>query len=135
MVHRILYLGIVARDPILTLIAFPDWRNKGMEPFKKMLIEVESKFEFTGHIRHWILQSLGVKWHNYKTSLKAEHWDNSLIEEIMDIVIAGVDQMQWCQLVTKWSKLDDQERAAKNSANAKKQTCPHTMGRVSSVGR
>ncbi|KAH0461245.1 hypothetical protein IEQ34_008820 [Dendrobium chrysotoxum] len=28
-----------------------------------------------------------------------------------------------------------QERAAKNSANAKKQTCPHTMGHVSSIRR
>ncbi|KAI0525126.1 hypothetical protein KFK09_004517 [Dendrobium nobile] len=67
-----------------------------------------SKFEFPGHMRHWILQSL---------------------------VPAGVDQLQWCQLVNKWSKPEDQERAAKNSANAKKQTCPHTMGRVSSVRR
>ncbi|KAH0464498.1 hypothetical protein IEQ34_007284 [Dendrobium chrysotoxum] len=63
------YLGVVARDPVLAPIAFPDWRNKGMEPFKKkMLAEVE-------------------------------------------------------------------EKAAKNSANAKKQTFPHTMGRVSSVRR
>ncbi|KAL0908793.1 hypothetical protein M5K25_023302 [Dendrobium thyrsiflorum] len=130
------YLGVVARDPILAPIAFPDWRNKGMEPFKKkMLAEVESKFEFPGHIRHWILQSLGVKWRNYKTTLKAEHWDSRPIEEILETVPAGVDQMQWCQLVSQWSKPEDQERAAKNSENAKKQTCPHTMGRVSSVRR
>ncbi|KAH0469463.1 hypothetical protein IEQ34_001021 [Dendrobium chrysotoxum] len=130
------YLGVVARDPMLAPIAFPDWRNKGMEPFKKkMLAEVESKFEFPGHIRHWILQSLGVKWRNYKTTLKAEHWDSRPIEEILETVPAGVDQTQWCQLVNQWSKPEDQERAAKNSANAKKQTCPHTMGRVSSVRR
>ncbi|KAH0450457.1 hypothetical protein IEQ34_021149 [Dendrobium chrysotoxum] len=109
------YLDVVARDPVLAPIAFPDWRNKGMEPFKKkMLAEVESKFEFPGQIRHWILQSLGVKW---------------------QAVPAGVDQMQWCQLVNQWSKPEDKERAAKNSANAKRQTCPHTMGRVSSVRR
>ncbi|KAH0468620.1 hypothetical protein IEQ34_001852 [Dendrobium chrysotoxum] len=101
------YLGVVARDPMLAPIAFPDWRNKGMEPFKKkMLAEVE-----------------------------AEHWDSRLIEEILETVPAGVDQTQWCQLVNQWSKLEDQERAAKNSANAKKQTCPHTMGCVSSVRR
>ncbi|KAH0470914.1 hypothetical protein IEQ34_000637 [Dendrobium chrysotoxum] len=36
------YLGVVTRDPVLAPIAFPDWRNKGMEPFKKkMLAEVE----------------------------------------------------------------------------------------------
>ncbi|PKU68963.1 hypothetical protein MA16_Dca002231 [Dendrobium catenatum] len=36
------YLGVVARDPILTPISFANWRNKGMEPFKKrMLAEVE----------------------------------------------------------------------------------------------
>ncbi|PKU60532.1 hypothetical protein MA16_Dca028256 [Dendrobium catenatum] len=46
------YLGVVARDPVLAPIAFPDWRNKGMEPYKKkMLVEVEvyifhSKFIF-----------------------------------------------------------------------------------------
>ncbi|KAH0468005.1 hypothetical protein IEQ34_003038 [Dendrobium chrysotoxum] len=130
------YLGVVARDPMLAPIAFPDWRNKGMEPFKKkMLAEVESKFEFPGHIRHWILQSLGVKLRNYKTTLKAEHWDSRPIEEILETVPAGVDQTQWCQLVNQWSKPEDQERAAKNSANANKQTCPHTMGRVSSVRR
>ncbi|KAH0464299.1 hypothetical protein IEQ34_007085 [Dendrobium chrysotoxum] len=91
---------------------------------------VKSKFEFPGHIRHWILQSLGVKWRNYKTTLKAEHWDNRPIEEILETVPAGVDQTQWCQLVNQWSKPEDQERASKNSANAKKQTCPHTMGRT-----
>ncbi|KAH0459537.1 hypothetical protein IEQ34_012351 [Dendrobium chrysotoxum] len=118
------------------LIAFPDWRNKGMEPFKKkMLAKVESKFEFPGQIRHWILQSLGVKWRNYKTTLKAEHWDSRPIEEILEAVPAGVDQMQWCQLVNQWSKPKDKERAAKSFANAMKQTCPHTMGRVSSVRR
>ncbi|PKU78244.1 hypothetical protein MA16_Dca018044 [Dendrobium catenatum] len=115
------YLGVVARDPILAPIAFPDWRNK--------------EFEFPGHIRHWILQSLVVKWRNYKTTLKAEHWDSRPIEEILEDVPAGVDKMQWCQLVNQWSKPADKERAAKNSVNAKKQTCPHTMGRVSSVRR
>ncbi|KAI0522691.1 hypothetical protein KFK09_005076 [Dendrobium nobile] len=102
------YLGVVARDPVLAPIAFSDWRNKGMEPFKKkMLAEVE----FPGHIRHWILQSLGVKWRNYKTTLKAEHWDSRPIEEILEAVPAGVDQMQWCQLVNKWSKPEDQTQA------------------------
>ncbi|KAH0456201.1 hypothetical protein IEQ34_014108 [Dendrobium chrysotoxum] len=106
------YLGVVARDPVLAPIAFPDWRNKGMEPFKKkMLAEVESKFEFPGHICHWILQSLGVKWRNYKTTLKAEHWDSRPIEKIMENVPHGVDQMQWCQLVTQWSKPEDQTQA------------------------
>ncbi|KAH0470198.1 hypothetical protein IEQ34_001756 [Dendrobium chrysotoxum] len=36
------YLSVVARDPFLAPIAFPDWRNKGMESFKKnMLAGVE----------------------------------------------------------------------------------------------
>ncbi|KAL0921140.1 hypothetical protein M5K25_008184 [Dendrobium thyrsiflorum] len=130
------YLGVIARDPVLAPISFPDWRNKGMEPFKKkMLAEVEAKFAFPGHIRHWILQSLGVKWRNHKTNLKAEHWDSRPIEEILESIPAGVDAAQWCQLVTQWSQPKDKERAAINAANAKKQTCPHTMGRVSSVRR
>ncbi|KAH0463952.1 hypothetical protein IEQ34_006738 [Dendrobium chrysotoxum] len=29
----------------------------------------------------------------------------------MENVPHGVDQMQWCQLVTQWSKLDDQTQA------------------------
>ncbi|KAI0511229.1 hypothetical protein KFK09_011854 [Dendrobium nobile] len=130
------YLGVIARDPVLAPLSFPDWRNKGLEPYKKkMLAEVESKFAFPGHIRHWILQSLGVKWRNHKTNLKAEHWDCRPIEEIMESVPAGVDATQWCHLVNQWSQPKDKERAAINAANAKKQTCPHTMGRVSSVRR
>ncbi|KAH0449452.1 hypothetical protein IEQ34_020144 [Dendrobium chrysotoxum] len=108
------YHGVVARDPTFAPIIFPDWRNKRMEPFKKkMLAEVESKFEFPGHIRHWILQSLGVKWRNYKTTLKAEHWDSRPIEEILETVPAGVDQTQWCQLVNQWSKPEDQTQTCK----------------------
>ncbi|KAH0465519.1 hypothetical protein IEQ34_005622 [Dendrobium chrysotoxum] len=62
-------LSVIDRDHVVAPISFPDWRTKGMEPFKKkMLAEVE-------------------------------------------------------------------ERDAINAANAKKQTCPHTMGRVSSVRR
>ncbi|KAH0456145.1 hypothetical protein IEQ34_014052 [Dendrobium chrysotoxum] len=93
------YLGVIARDPVLAPISFPNWRNKGMEPFKrKMLAEVE--FAFPGHIRYCILQSLGVKWRNHKTNLKDEHWDSRPIEEIMESIPAGVDAAQWCQLVT-----------------------------------
>ncbi|KAI0496295.1 hypothetical protein KFK09_022609 [Dendrobium nobile] len=124
------YLGVVARDPILAPISFSDWRNKGMEPFKKrMLAEVEAKFEFPANIKHWILQSLGSKWRNYKTNLKAEHWDSRPLQEIMEAVPAGVYPVQWCQIVNKWSQPQDKERALRNSENAKKQTCPHTMGR------
>ncbi|XP_028547564.1 uncharacterized protein LOC110095842 isoform X2 [Dendrobium catenatum] len=50
----------------------------------------------------------------------------------MEDVPAGVDPAQWSQLVSKWSQPQDKERAARNAENAKKQTCPHTMGRVSS---
>ncbi|PKU86344.1 hypothetical protein MA16_Dca002175 [Dendrobium catenatum] len=132
----ILLIGVITRDPVLAPLSFPDLRNKGLEPFKKkMLAEVESKFAFPGHICHWILQSLRVKWRNLKTNLKVEHWDNRPIEEIMESIPAGVDATQWCHLVTQWSQPKDKERAAINSANAKKQTCPHTMGRVSSVRR
>ncbi|KAL0912889.1 hypothetical protein M5K25_016303 [Dendrobium thyrsiflorum] len=84
-----------------------------------------AKFEFPVNIKYWILQSLGVKWRNYKSSLKAAHWDSRPIQEIMEDVPRGVDPVQWCQL----------ERAARNVENAKKQTCPHMMGRVSSVRR
>ncbi|XP_028551289.1 uncharacterized protein LOC110102589 isoform X2 [Dendrobium catenatum] len=130
------YMGVVARDSILAPISFSDWRNKGMEPFKKrMLAEVESKFEFHASIRHWILQSIGVKWRNYKASLKSEHWDSRPIKEIKETVPGGVDPTQWCQLVNQWAQPEDQKRAARNVKNAKKQTCPHTMGRVSSVRR
>ncbi|KAH0461250.1 hypothetical protein IEQ34_008825 [Dendrobium chrysotoxum] len=73
--------------------------------------EAKSKFEFSGHIRHWIFQSLGVKWRNYKITLKAEHWDSIPIEEILETVPTGVDQMQWCQLVNQWSKPEDQTQA------------------------
>ncbi|KAI0515862.1 hypothetical protein KFK09_008530 [Dendrobium nobile] len=39
----------------------PYWRNKGMDPFKKkMLAEIEAKFEFPTNMKYWILQSLGV---------------------------------------------------------------------------
>ncbi|KAH0459672.1 hypothetical protein IEQ34_012486 [Dendrobium chrysotoxum] len=45
------YLGVAARDPILALIAFLDWRNKGMEPFKKkMLAKIES---ITDRLKLW----------------------------------------------------------------------------------
>ncbi|KAL0922680.1 hypothetical protein M5K25_006685 [Dendrobium thyrsiflorum] len=64
-----------------------------------------------------------------------EHWDSHPIEEILEYIPAGVDAAQWCQLVTQWSQPKDKERAAINAANAKKQTCPHTMGRVNSVRR
>ncbi|PKU66956.1 uncharacterized protein LOC110094883 [Dendrobium catenatum] len=53
----------------------------------------------------------------------------------MEAVPAGVDPTQWCQIVSKWSQPHDKERAARNAENAKKQTCPHTMGRISSVRR
>ncbi|KAI0496688.1 hypothetical protein KFK09_023012 [Dendrobium nobile] len=39
------YLGVIARDPVLTPLSFLDWRNKGLEPFKKkMLAEVEDSY-------------------------------------------------------------------------------------------
>ncbi|KAL0922681.1 hypothetical protein M5K25_006687 [Dendrobium thyrsiflorum] len=68
------YLGVISIDPILAPISFSYWCNKGKEPFKKrILAEVEAKFDFPAHIKHWILQSLVARWHNYRTSLKADH--------------------------------------------------------------
>ncbi|KAI0530791.1 hypothetical protein KFK09_000339 [Dendrobium nobile] len=98
-----------------------------------MLAEVEAKFDFPANIKYWMLQSIGVKWLNYKTSLKAEHWDSRPVQEIMEAIPAEVSPVQWCQLVNKWSQPQDKERAARNVENAKKQKYPHTMGRVSCI--
>ncbi|PKU79227.1 uncharacterized protein LOC110105475 [Dendrobium catenatum] len=103
------YLSFIARDPIFAPISFLDWSDKGMKLFKKrMLAKVLSKFEFPVHMRHWILQSLDLKWSNHKMTLKSKYWDNRPIEKIMESVPDGVDAAQWCQLVVQWSELEEQ---------------------------
>ncbi|KAL0906705.1 hypothetical protein M5K25_025220 [Dendrobium thyrsiflorum] len=67
--------------------------------------------------RHWILQSIGVKWRNYKASLKSEHCDSRPIKEIKEAVPAGVDPTQWCQLVNQWAQPEDQEGLTPEDGN------------------
>ncbi|KAI0513557.1 hypothetical protein KFK09_009582 [Dendrobium nobile] len=50
----------------------------------------------------------------------------------MEAVPAGVEPVQWCQLVNKWSEPQDKQEMRKMQ---KKQKCPHTMGRVSCIRR
>ncbi|KAH0449364.1 hypothetical protein IEQ34_020056 [Dendrobium chrysotoxum] len=40
------YMGHVARDSVLAPISFSDWRNKGMEPFKKKIRSDEATLQY-----------------------------------------------------------------------------------------
>ncbi|PKA56774.1 WAT1-related protein [Apostasia shenzhenica] len=62
-------------------------------------------------------------------------FDSRPIEDIREDIPKGVDESHWIQLVGQWFNDDNQKRATMNSSNAKKQKCPHTMGRMSIARR
>ena len=65
---------------------------------------LQTKFDIDPCSRSWVLKSLGTKWRNFKSLLKANHYDNHATDEER---LADRDERvlpdQWSVLVSQWS--------------------------------
>ncbi|OMO53929.1 Transposase, Ptta/En/Spm, plant [Corchorus olitorius] len=125
------YLGTLARNAVMALLVYHDWRK--VPGFKKidMLDLVYARFEIDECASNWILSTIGTDWRNCKCRLKRNYYCKYKTDaERLKQCPAGVPFNDWKELVLFWSS-----KEGKVSIRAmiirKKQQCVHTTGSMS----
>ncbi|KAI3497512.1 hypothetical protein L1887_40175 [Cichorium endivia] len=126
------FLGLTARDGNMAPLIYPSWSKVPEENKENMWQKVLMKFDIDPRSRSWVLMSLGSKWRNFKSLLKATHYDiHSTDEERLADCDERVLPDQWTVLVSQWSSEKWQRISAKNKANRARHKFSHTSGKKS----
>ncbi|XP_048137222.1 uncharacterized protein LOC125312540 isoform X3 [Rhodamnia argentea] len=93
-----------------------------------------SKFDYPRipAMEKWILHSINSKWRNWKSNLKAAHYDSSQpLSHHLKHLPERVRRDQWKKLVAFWSSKEGKKLSNINKANRAKQKIRHTLGKKS----
>ncbi|MFS7919745.1 putative chromatin remodeler Bromodomain family [Helianthus anomalus] len=123
------FLGHIARDGNLAPLTCSGWRKMPEENKEKMWQKILTTFDIEPSCRLSVLLSIGSKWRNFKSQLKAAHYDTHATDEER---LADRDERvrpdQWAFLVSQWSSDEFQRLSARNKANRAKVKFIHTSG-------
>ncbi|KAK9286630.1 hypothetical protein L1049_015030 [Liquidambar formosana] len=123
------FLGTIARNGHVAPLTYVDWRGMPDASKEKMWQLVLSKVDISPSGRTWVLQSLGKKWKDWKSQLKAKHYyPHQTDEERLADRDERVLPDQWAILIAFWNSEEGQERTATNRANRAQQKLRHTLG-------
>ncbi|KAG8382397.1 hypothetical protein BUALT_Bualt05G0073100 [Buddleja alternifolia] len=114
------FLGVLSRTHTYAPIDIFDWRKMPKSKKKDMLDLLKEKFVCPIGTDEWILQSISVKWRNWKHDLKFDYFDPTL--PLDDLIKEGderVNEEQWRKLIMFW--LSDEGKV-----QARKMGCPPT---------
>ncbi|KAG8391525.1 hypothetical protein BUALT_Bualt01G0196800 [Buddleja alternifolia] len=97
------HLGVLARNNQLAPLTFNDWRVVPLDLKKLMWSEIERKFNPSIHLKKHIFKSIGKKWKDYKSRLKAVYYDPklSIIERVANLP-PRVHEEQWFIINQFW---------------------------------
>ncbi|KAF8038266.1 hypothetical protein BT93_B0961 [Corymbia citriodora subsp. variegata] len=127
------FLGTIARNGELAPL-FTTWKQITEDMTNAMIRIVESKFDYprTPAMEKWILHSINSKWRNWKSDLKAAHYDSSQpLSYHLKNLPERVRRDQWKNLVAFWSSKEGKKLSNINKANRAKQKIRHTLGKKS----
>ncbi|XP_039161609.1 uncharacterized protein LOC104428247 [Eucalyptus grandis] len=127
------FLGTIARNGELAPL-FTTWKQITEDMRNTMIRIVESKFDYPRipAMEKWILHSINSKWRNWKSDLKAAHYDSSQpLSYHLKNLPERVRRDQWKNLVAFWSSKGGKKLSNINKANRAKQKIRHTLGKKS----
>ncbi|KAI3497513.1 hypothetical protein L1887_40177 [Cichorium endivia] len=126
------FLGVIARDGKLSPLTYATWIKMPEEYKENMWQKVLTRYDIDPSCRSWVLMSLRTKWRNFKSRLKATHYDvHETDEERLKDCDERVLPDQWSALVSLWSSEKWQNICATNKANRAKLKFSHTTGKKS----
>lgn len=95
-----------------------------------MLILVKEKFRLPPGAHFWILKSMGKKWRNWKSALKAKYYNpNESIDSQTNNRDKRVIANQWRNILIYWSLEKTKDTGEKNKMNRAKKTMNHKTGK------
>ncbi|XP_071923170.1 uncharacterized protein [Coffea arabica] len=81
-----------------------DWREMTNDKKQDMLVLVKEKFRLPPSADFWTLKSIGKKWRNWKSALKAKYYNpNESIESQINNRDQQILKDQWRNLLAYWS--------------------------------
>nr|XP_051205607.1 uncharacterized protein LOC127319680 [Lolium perenne] len=131
------FLGTVARNGKLCSLSYTDWRKLIGERDKKneqnnkkdILGQVKMRFLYPPRLEKYILKTIGERWRQHKSNLKALFFDATKSMEANNTnVPKGVIKDQWISLVTNWMSQKAQDISEKNRQNSTMKKSIHTAG-------
>ncbi|KAG6428069.1 hypothetical protein SASPL_112318 [Salvia splendens] len=96
------FLGSIARSGNYCPIDIKSWHAIPKERKTEMLDIVKLRFHVPIIAEKWILESIGLKWRNWKHYLKTRYWADVPIEHLIDDRDERVLEVQWINLLAYW---------------------------------
>ncbi|XP_027155303.1 uncharacterized protein LOC113755501 [Coffea eugenioides] len=96
--------GTIARNGKYAPLDVTDWREMTNDKKQDMLVLVKEKFRLSPGADFWTLKSIGKKWRNWKSALKAKYYNpNESIESQINNRDQRILKDQWRNLLAYWS--------------------------------
>nr|XP_027120578.1 uncharacterized protein LOC113737565 [Coffea arabica] len=109
-----------------------DWREMTNDKKQDMLVLVKEKFRLPPGADFWTLKSIGKKWRNWKSALKAKYYNpNESIESQINNRDQRILKDQWRNLLAYWSLEETKNTSEKNKMSRAKKTMNHKTGKKS----
>ncbi|KAG8368847.1 hypothetical protein BUALT_Bualt15G0089300 [Buddleja alternifolia] len=126
------FLGTLARNGHYLPLTYLDWRAVPIETKEKMWEKVQLRFDIDPMSKDLVLQSLSLRWKDWKSKLKIAHYypyetDEERLADRDERVLPD----QWAALIKLWSTELMQKRSARNRANRMQAKYIHATGRKS----
>ncbi|XP_027150314.1 uncharacterized protein LOC113780638 [Coffea eugenioides] len=94
----------IARNGKYAPLDVTDWREMTNDKKQDMLVLVKEKFRLPPSADFWTLKSIGKKWRNWKSALKAKYYNpNESIESQINNRDQQILKDQWRNLLAYWS--------------------------------
>ncbi|XP_027174484.1 uncharacterized protein LOC113774118 [Coffea eugenioides] len=126
------FLGTIARNGKYAPLDVTDWREMTNDKKQDMLVLVKEKFRLPRGADFWTLKSIGKKWRNWKSALKAKYYNpNESIESQINNRDQQILKDQWRNLLAYWSLEETKNTSEKNKMSRAKKTMNHKTGKKS----
>ncbi|XP_027157821.1 uncharacterized protein LOC113759443 [Coffea eugenioides] len=126
------FLGTIARNGKYAPLDVTDWREMTNDKKQDMLVLVKEKFRLSPGADFWTLKSIGKKWRNWKSALKAKYYNpNESIESQINNRDQRILKDQWRNLLAYWSLEETKNTSEKNKMSRAKKTMNHKTGKKS----
>ncbi|XP_041990245.1 uncharacterized protein LOC121741523 isoform X1 [Salvia splendens] len=112
------FLGSIARSGNYCPIDIKSWHAIPKERKTEMIDIVKLRFHVPIIAEKWILESIGLKWRNWKHYLKTRYWADVPIEHLIDDRDERVLEVQWINLLAYW-RTEHAKNASKRNKKAR----------------
>lgn len=121
-------LGFLVKDGTSFPLTTQRWDQMDPTVIENIWKDIQSNTNASSHERQYCISSMGDKWRDWKSRMKAKgYYAYEIDEERLANCPVGVLENQWRALVSMWVKEEIREIANTNKANRSMLDClPHT---------